>query len=380
MQVKPFRISVPSADIHDLRRRLSDTRWGPVIPGAGWSMGMDQDYLRSFVEYWRRDFDWHAVEVELNRAPQFMVETNMGSVHFAHFRSTDASAVPIVLTHGWPSTFAELLALGRNLSGPAKPGAQSFHVVIPSLPGYIFSPPPMHLGTNSFVIAEQWVSLMNSLGYSRFVAHGGDIGAGVSTVLGLRFPERVMGVHLNYIPGSYQPFLSDAVGLTDEERKSLAIRDAWGDQEGAYGRVQATKPDVLGPGLNDSPVGLAAWILDKYRSWSDCDGNLERRFKRQDLATIVSLYWFTGSMPSAIRIYWEGRRRPLKFAEGERVTVPVAIAHFPKELPIPARTYVERGYNVVRWTEYPKGGHFAAAEESVELASDIRQFTKMLLT
>lgn len=168
-------------------------------------MGMDQEYLRSFVEYWRRDFHWPTVEAELNRAPQFMAETELGPVHFTHFRSANASAIPIVLTHGWPSTFAELLTLGRELSDPSEHGAQSFHVVIPSLPGYIFSPPPNHLGTNSFAIAEQWVALMNNLGYPRFVAHGGDIGAGVSTVLGLRFPQSVMGVHLNYIPRSDSP-------------------------------------------------------------------------------------------------------------------------------------------------------------------------------
>lgn len=381
MAIRPFRIAVPESELQQLRRRLAETRWSPAQPGAGWSMGMDDEYLRSLVEYWLRDFDWRAVEESLNRVPQFLVDTPGGPVHCAHLRGTGPSPIPIVLTHGWPSTYAELLTLGGILSNPEAHGIaanRSFDVVIPSLPGYVFSPAPTKAGTNVFVIADQWVALMDALGYRRFIAHGGDIGAGVSTALGLRHPHRLAGIHLNYIPGAYQPFLPSPSDLSTEESTFLAKSARWRDEEGGYAHVQGTKPDVLGPALNDSPVGLASWIIDKYRSWSDCDGDVNRRLGRDALLTAVSLYWFTGSMPSSIRIYWEARRRPMMFAAGDRVEPPVAVAHFPKEIPIPPRSYVERGYNVVRWTDFARGGHFAGLEEPLALASDICEFAASL--
>jgi pimeloyl-ACP methyl ester carboxylesterase len=342
-------------------------------------MGMDAAYLRSLTDYWLNQFDWRSAEAALNRLPHFQACSHAGSLHFVHLKGSGADPIPIVLTHGWPSTFAELLNLGQMLATPSAFGAaasEGFDVVIPSLPGYAFSSAPSTVGTNAFTIADQWATLMETLGYTKFIAHGGDIGAGVSTALGLRHRDRVLALHLNYIPGSYQPHIPESMSLTREETEFLTRRSAWNDLEGGYSHVQSTKPDVLAPSLNDSPVGLAAWIIDKFRSWSDCDGEVERVFSRDEILTTVSLYWFTRSMPSAIRLYWEGRKRPLKFAPGERVSVPVAVAHFPREIPIPPRTYVERGYNVTRWTEMPNGGHFAAIEEPVMLANDIRAFAR----
>jgi pimeloyl-ACP methyl ester carboxylesterase len=379
MKIEPFRIRIDDHDIEDLRRRLRETRWSQSVDGAGWAMGMDAAYLRSLSDYWCNQFDWRTVEVTLNRLPHFQVRTNAGSLHFVHLKGSGAHPIPIVLTHGWPSTFAELLKLGQMLATPSMFGAASseaFDVVVPSLPGYAFSSGPSTVGTNVFTIADQWATLMATLGYSKFMAHGGDIGAGVSTALGLRHSDRLLALHLNYIPGSYQPDIPESTPLTPEETQFFARRSAWHDQEGGYSHVQSTKPDVLAPSLNDSPVGLAAWMVDKFRSWSDCDGDVERRFTCDEILTTVSLYWFTRSMPSAIRLYWEARKHPLKFAPGEKVNVPVAIAHFPREIPIPPRTYVERGYNVTRWTEMPKGGHFAAHEEPVSLADDIRAFAR----
>ena len=256
----------------------------------------------------------------------------------------------------------------------AHPPTEAFEVIIPSLPGYPFSSPPTRPGTNVFTIADRWAELMAALGHSRFLAHGGDIGAGVTTALGLRHADRLLGIHLNYIPGSYQPHVADSGELSADERDYLERRATWDDAEGGYSHVQSTKPDVLAPSLNDSPVGLAAWIVDKFRSWSDCGGDVLSRFSYDELLTTVSLYWFTRSMPSAIRLYWEGRKRPMRFHADERVAVPVAVAHFPKEIPIPPRRYVERGYNVTRWTEMKRGGHFAALEEPEKLADDIRSF------
>lgn len=383
MAIRQFLISISDEDIRDLKHRLQRARIPDGIPGAHWAMGMDADYLRLLANYWRHRFDWRSIEEHLNRLPQFIADTQRGPVHFVHLRGTGPSPVPIVLTHGWPSTFAELTDLGRALADPVRhgaPGRPSFDVVIPSLPGYVFSSAPTSLGTDLFTIAAQWVEIMHYLGYRRFLAHGGDIGAGVSTALGLQHPDHVLGLHLNYIPGSFTPALPQTEVLSAEESSFLVRRTAWMDQEGGYSRVQATKPDVLGPALNDSPIGLAAWIIDKYRSWSDCGGDIESRFTRDQLLTVVCLYWFTRSMPSAIRLYWEIRRRPLAFAQGDRVRAPTAVAHFPKELPIPPRSYVERGYNVSRWSEFPRGGHFAALEETGALATDIRAFADTLMS
>jgi len=340
-------------------------------------MGMDADFLRWLVDQWVNHFDWRAIESHLNGHPQFMAAIGPSPIHFVHLRGTGPAPIPIILTHGWPSTYAELLPLGNALADPSQHGLQgaaSFDVVIPSLPGYGFSPAPQALGTNVFTIADQWVALMSALGHERFIAHGGDIGAGVSTALGLKHGDRILGIHLNYIPGSYQPFLAPQAVLSPQESRWQAQRAAWSDAEGGYAHVQGTKPDVLGPALNDSPIGLAAWILDKYRSWSDCDGDVSKRFSSTELLTVISIYWFSECMPSAIRLYWEGRRRPLQLAAGERITSPVAIARFPKELPTPPRSYIERGYNVTRWTEFSRGGHFAALEETAALAEDIRSF------
>lgn len=380
MQILRYRIAVSDADILDLRRRLELTRWPSSTEGNGWELGMDLDFLKSLVTYWRTQFDWRAIEAELNTIPQFEALSHSGSIHFARLEAAHPGALPIVLTHGWPSTFAEFLTLGDMLACPEKHGATSadaFDVVIPSLPGYVFSSPPRQTGTHVFRIADLWADLMTALGYDRFIAHGGDLGAGVSTALALRYPQRLHGVHLNFIPGSYRPAVDDSA-LCAEEIDFFERRAAWLDAEGGYSHLQGTKPDVPGVSLNDSPAGLAAWIVDKFRSWSDCNGDVGSRFTRDELLTTISLYWFTRSMPSAIRLYWEGRKRPLHFAAGERVNAPVGIAHFPRELPMPPRRYVERGYNVTRWTPMPKGGHFAAIEEPAALAEDIRAFARPL--
>jgi pimeloyl-ACP methyl ester carboxylesterase len=379
--IRPFRIDVRQDEIEDLERRIRTTRWPASIEGSDWSLGMDGEFLRSLASHWVQSFDWSAIQSRLNRFEHFQAVRGSDSIHFVRIRATGPSRVPIILTHGWPSTFAEFLALGTRLADPTSCGADpadSFDVVIPSLPGFAFSSKPDHLGTNVLAIADDWAELMSALGYSRFVAHGGDLGAGVSTALGLHHPERLHAIHLNYIPGSYQPAPDRSADLSAEESAYFGRRGAWLDAEGGYSHLQATKPDVLAPALNDSPMGLAAWVIDKFRSWSDCQGELLRRFSYDELLTTVSIYWFTQSMPSAIRLYWEGRRRPLAFAQGARVSVPVAVAHFPRELPIPPRSYVERGYNVQRWTEMPRGGHFAALEEPDLLADDIRSFLRAL--
>lgn len=379
MAPTPFQIAIPDADLADLRRRIRDTRWPTSVLGAGWSMGLDLGYLRELADFWAEGFDWRSVERRLNTYPHFIAATTLGPIHFVRIQSRARHLVPIALTHGWPSTFAELLGLAELLAGPVDQVTDSgFDVVIPSLPGYGFSPAPLGPGSSVWVIADAWVELMKTLGHVRFVAHGGDIGAGVSTAIALRHPEALAGLHLNYIPGSYEPYVPDGQQLSHEESEYLVRRREWADAEGGYAHVQGTKPDTLGPALNDSPIGLAAWMVDKFRSWSDCDGDIERRFTKTELLTTICIYWFTQSMPSAMRLYWEGRRAPMKLGRDQRITAATAIAHFPHELPIPPRAYVERGYNVVRWNEHPRGGHFAAAEEPGLLAGDIRSFVASL--
>jgi pimeloyl-ACP methyl ester carboxylesterase len=379
MSPTPFEIAVPESEVTDLKRRIRETRWPTTVSGAGWSMGLDLGYLRALADFWLESFDWRAVEERLNAYRHFIAATSVGPIHFARIQSRGQRLVPIVLTHGWPSTFAELLRLGELLAGPADQTTDfGFDVVIPSLPGYGFSPSPQRLGNSVWVIADAWVELMRTLGCARFIAHGGDLGAGVSTAIALRQPEALAGLHLNYIPGSYEPYVEDPQQLSREESEFLARRREWADAEGGYAHVQGTKPDTLGPALNDSPIGLAAWIVDKFRSWSDCDGDIESRFTKTELLTTISIYWFTQSMPSAIRLYWEGRRAPMRFRKDQKITVPTAIAHFPRELPIPPRHYVERGYNVTRWNEFARGGHFAAAEEPLLLATDIHSFAAEL--
>lgn len=379
MTPTPFQIAVPDSEVADLKRRIREARWPTSVQGAAWSMGLDLGYLRELADFWLEGFDWRALEERLNTYRHFIADTSIGPLHFVRIQSRARRLVPIVLTHGWPSTFAELLTLGELLAGPADRVVDSgFDVVIPSLPGYGFSPSPQRLGINVWSIADAWVELMKTLGYARFIAHGGDIGAGVSTAIALRNPEALTGLHLNYIPGSYEPYVSDLQQLSREESEYLVRRREWADAEGGYAHVQGTKPDTLGPALNDSPIGLAAWIIDKFRTWSDCGGDIERRFTKTELLTTISIYWFTESMPSAIRLYWEGRRAPMRLRKDQRITVATAIAHFPRELPIPPRQYVERGYNVTRWSEFPRGGHFAAAEEPALLANDIRAFVAEL--
>jgi pimeloyl-ACP methyl ester carboxylesterase len=263
------------------------------------------------------------------------------------------------------------------LTDPAAHGgdpADSFDVVVPSLPGFGFSDRPSERGIDVHRVAGLWVELMTSLGYEKFGAQGGDIGAGVSTVLGLRHANRIVGLHLNFIPGSYRPGLKAEANLTAPEEEFIRNVAAWQEESGAYSHIQRTRPQTAAYGLNDSPAGLAAWILEKFREWADCDGDFFGTFDRDELLTNVTLYWMTETIHSSFRMYFENRKAPLQFQPGAFIRVPCAIAHFPKEIFFPPRKWVERGYNVQRWTEMPRGGHFAAMEQPGVLAEDIRAF------
>lgn len=369
MKIEPFEVRVPQTVLDDLRSRLARTRWPDEIPGSGWEYGADLSFMKELIGYWRDGFDWRAQEERLNQFQHFRAEVDGLGIHFLHARGRGPDPLPLVLTHGWPGSFLEFLdAIPRLTSEP-------FDVVVPSLPGYGFSDRPAAPGMNAFRIAELWVKLMQGLGYERFGAQGGDWGASVSTAMGLAAPDALSGLHLNYIPGSVRPWLGEgSTELAPIERRFLEDAGHWYETEGAYAHVQRNEPQTLAYALNDSPAGLAAWIVSKFRDWGDCEGDVLGRFGRDELLANVTLYWVTETVHSAARLYFETRKAPLAFGPGQRVRVPTAIAHFPRESPFPPREWIERAYDVVRWSEMPCGGHFAALEEPELLAGDIRGF------
>ncbi len=379
--IEPFLPPFSQHAVEDLRRRLRETRWPETVAGAGSSLGVDRDFLIDLCHYWVDSFDWKSQLDRFATLNHYGYQATEGRIHFIHAKGKGPSPMPLILTHGWPGSFLEMLKILPLLTDPAAHGrdaADSFDVVIPSLPGFGYSDKPSQPGMNFFRVAEIWVELMGALGYEKFAAQGGDLGAGVSTALGLRHSERITGIHLNYIPGSYRPHLPPGETPTATEEKFLARAATWFDENGAYAHLQGTRPHTPAYALNDSPAGLAAWVVEKFREWSDCEGDVYRSFTRDELLANITLYWMTQSISSSFRLYHEGRISPLRFSAEDFVHVPCAMAHFPKEIIFPPRKWVERGYNVQRWTEMPKGGHFAAAEQPELLAADMQAFFRPL--
>jgi pimeloyl-ACP methyl ester carboxylesterase len=369
------------AAVDDLRRRLRQTRWPQIVSDADSSMGVDRGFLQDLCGYWMNTFDWKSQLDRVATLNHYRYQAREGYIHFIHEIGKGPSPLPLILTHGWPGSFLEMLKILPLLTDPAAYGhdaADAFDVVIPSLPGFGYSDTPEQPGMNFFRVAEIWAELMGALGYERFAVQGGDLGAGVSTALGLRYSKRIIGIHLNYIPGSYRPHLLPGEAPTATEGQFLASAATWFDENGAYAHLQGTRPATPGYALNDSPAGLAAWIVEKFREWSDCEGDVYRSFSRDELLANVTLYWMTQTISSSFRMYHEGRKAPLRFTSDDFVHVPCAVAHFPKEIVFPPQEWVERGYNVQRWTEMPKGGHFAADEQPDLLAADIRSFFRPL--
>ncbi|WP_347558054.1 epoxide hydrolase family protein [Robbsia sp. KACC 23696] len=378
--ITPFQIAIPDSEWQDLRDRLRLTRWAAAPLVDDWSDGSDTAFLRELVTYWQDAFDWREQERRLNALPQWHACIDGQTIHFVHQRGKGPKPMPLVLTHGWPGSFIEMEALIPMLTDPAAFGgdpADAFDVVVPSLPGYGFSAPPRETGMNPRRIAALWQRLMSGLGYPRFVAQGGDIGAGVSMWLARDFPEQVAGFHLNYIPGAFQPSL-DGAPPSPEEARYLTRSAQWAAAEGAYAALHATKPHTLAQALTDSPAGLAAWIVEKCRSWSDCDGDVTRVLSRDTLLTDISIYWFSRTIDASLRLYKESKACPLAFAQGERIAPPCGVAVFPREISMPPRSWVERVCHVQRWTSMPRGGHFAALEQPALLAEDLRAFCRPL--
>jgi pimeloyl-ACP methyl ester carboxylesterase len=338
MSIQPFAIPFSADKVADLRERLRRTRWPDEVANSVWEYGISLQFLQEVCRYWRNGFDWQFQVKKMSEYHHFRWVSGGFGIHFLHVRGKGPFPVPLILTHGWPGSFVEMLRIIPLLADPSAHGGSAddaFDVVVPSLPGFGFSDRPTEKGMTMFRVAELWTALMGDLGYTRFVAQGGDIGAGVSTALGLRHAENLIGIHLNYIPGSYRPYLPEGVEPQAAEKEFLDRTSRWQEESGAYAHVHRTRPQTAAYGLNDSPAGLAAWILEKFREWSDCDGNLDRRFDRDELLRNVTLYWMTETIGSSMRIYLEDGRAPLHFGPGDFVRVPCALACFPKEIITP---------------------------------------------
>lgn len=372
--VTPFVPPLDEPAVADLRARLRRTRWPDPAPGAPWEQGTDLGYLSRLCAYWAEEFDWSAQVDNLRRYTHVRARVGGTEVHAVHAPARHGAGVPIVLTHGWPSAFTEYLPVVPLLTDPAAHGIDGpeFDVVLPSLPGYAYSPRPAR-PVNYRDVARLWHELMRALGYDRYAAGGGDFGAGVATLMALEDPARLMALHLSNM--ELAPYLGPgAVPLTAAERAYLAGAEAWWATEGGYKAIQSTRPQTLGYALNDSPAGLAAWIVEKWRAWEDPHGDLDDHARREQVLTVLTLYWVTRTITSSMRDYYDNRWRGIALGLHDHVRVPTAFAAFADPAGDPPREWVERLYDVVRWTPMARGGHFAATEAPELFARDVVGF------
>ncbi|KUM83512.1 MULTISPECIES: epoxide hydrolase family protein [Streptomyces] len=368
-EIRPFRIDIPQAQLDDLHTRLDLTRWPDELPDAGWEYGAALPYLRELAAYWRGAYDWRKHEAALNELPQFVTEIDGAQVHFLHLRSARPDALPLILTHGWPGSVVEFLGVIGSLS-------EDFHLVIPSIPGFGFSGPTRDKGWNVNRVARAWAELMRRLGYERYGAQGGDMGALIAPALARIAPESVVGVHVNAASVGFIPLgpVDDKAreGLTDRELRSLASIAEFTTDGFGYNALQSTRPQTLSYGLTDSPVGQLAWIMEKFQAWTHSSAALpEDAIDRDTLLTNVMLYWLTGTAGSAARMYYENSHVPDWFPT-RTSGVPTAVANFGEDVAI--RRWAEQANTLVRWTEFDRGGHFAALEVPDLLAGDVREF------
>lgn len=382
LEIEPFSVAVADDVLVDLRHRLTSTRWPDETDAEPWLYGPPVSYMQSVVRYWLDRYDWRQQEARINRFRQYTTRIDDLSIHFVHEQGVGPNPMPLVLTHGWPGSFVEMLRIVPLLTDPVRHGGRAedaFTVVVPSIPGHGFSTRPTRPGMNYSVVADLWVALMDRLGYRRFGTQGGDWGSWVSAALALQHPDRVSGLHLNYLSTRFRPGISSSdPPLSDEEQAYLDRVGQWAEAEGAYIAIQSTKPLSLAYGLTDSPAGLAAWLLEKFRSWSDCVSVPEEAIALDELLTDVMIYWVTNTAHSAARFYSGSRERPFHLGAGQKIQPPCGVVTLPRELPMPPRSWAERAFNIVHWTSLPRGGHFAAFEQPELLAEDIRAFFRPL--
>jgi pimeloyl-ACP methyl ester carboxylesterase len=376
MTVEPFEVSISQATLEDLRERLAATRWPDEIEGAGWDYGANLEYMKELVGYWLEDFDWRTQEERINSFANYRAEVDGLGIHFIHERGRGENPVPLLALHGWPSSFYQILKIVPLLTEPGALGGSSadlFDVIVPSLPGYGFSDRPRERGMSTSRVAEFLHKLMTEeLGYERYATRASDLGAGVSQQLALAYPESLIGLHHN----GTNPYVGEVPDdLTAAEQEFVQNARNWSFQEMAYAMEHSSKPQTLAYGLNDSPAGLAAWIVEKFWRWSDNDGNLESRFTKDEILANLTIYWATETIGSSMRLYYETARDPGSWG---RVEVPTAMMMSPKDMFPTPREWVERSYKVERWTDIDRGGHFLEWEEPELVAEDVRTFFRPL--
>jgi epoxide hydrolase len=374
-EINPYTIHIPQSALDDLKVCLGRTRWPDELPGVGWDMGVPLDYLRGLTEYWATAYDWRSQEKALNEVTQFTTVIDDQNVHFFHLRSTEPNALPLLITHGWPGSIAEFLDIIDPLVDPVAHGgdpADAFHVIAPSIPGFGFSGPTHETGWNTVRVAHAWVELMRRLGYERYGAQGGDTGALISPELGRIDPEHVVGIHVNNL----LTFPSGPLdNLSEAEQGRLQLMDRWQNEMSGYAIVQSTRPQTLAYALTDSPVGQLAWIVEKFKEWTDPAAELpEDAVDCDRLLTNVSIYWLTATAGSSARLYYEGAKSWGQ--TNEPSAVPTGVAVFPMDITI--RSIAESQHNIVHWSEFDHGGHFAAMEGPDLLVGDVREFFRPL--
>lgn len=386
--IRPFRIAIADAALDELHDRLDRTRWPDELPDVGWAYGVPLDYLSKLANHWRHGYDWRANEARLNALPQFTTRIDGATVHFAHILSPEPDAMPLIMIHGWPSTFAEFAAVAGPLTDPRAHGgdpSEAFHLVLPSIPGFGFSGPTRQTGWHERRVAAAFGELMRRLGYGRYGTQGGDWGSAIARELGRTHPDRVIGVHLNLLVNSHaltEPTPEELAALSEREReRTLASWEAfqeWTRERVGYGVLQSTRPQTLSYALTDSPVGQLAWIAEKFWDWSDRTRHGERAIDVNTLLSTVSIYWFTATAGSSARIYYERAHADHWGRPIDPSTAPTGIAVFSHDNFIPLRHIGERTNTIVRWTEFDRGGHFPALEQPGLLVADIRAFFDQL--
>ena len=369
-EIRPFKIEIPDAEIEDLRRRLASTRWPEKELVDDWSQGIPLSYVQEVCAYWGEKYDWRSREALLNQWPQFMTEIDGIDIHFIHVRSKHENAMPLVITHGWPGSVVEFQKVIGPLTDPTAHGgdaSDAFHVVCPSLPGYGFSGKPTKTGTSVGKIGAMWGQLMARLGYEKYAAQGGDWGAMVTSAIGIQDTEHCLGIHLNMPIVAPDPeTMSD---MTEQEKSALAGIAHYTEQGSGYSKQQSTRPQTLGYGLTDSPSGQAAWVLEKFHAWTDCNGHPENVLGRDELLDNVMLYWLSGNAASSGRLYWES----FNSVAMDDITIPVGCSIFPKEIFRCSRRWAEKRFkNIIHWNDMKVGGHFAAFEQPEAYVGEVR--------
>ncbi len=382
MQIESFKVSIPQDVLDDLHDRLKRTRWPDEVEGSGWRYGANLAYMKELADYWLNGFDWRAQEKKINSFANYRAHIDDLRIHFIHEHGKGPNPIPLLITHGWPSSFVEMLEIIPMLTDPVRYGSSasdSFDVIVPSVPGFGFSDRPLKAGMTRWRVAEIWTKLMDGLGYKKFGLHANDIGAVISGWLALDFPERMIGLHTMMPTFPPPPFDKTQPPMTETEKAFKAIVDAWDQEEGGYDVIQRTRPQTLAYGLNDSPVGLMSWIIEKWCVWTNPNGNIEDYFSKDELLTHVTIYWVTQTANSSMRSYFEREHDSRRLKPDLTISVPTGIALSTEAVERAPREWAQRRYaDIRRWTEFSSGGHFMASENPEILAAEIREFFRQL--